>query len=89
MSEEDPRVLELRAARLRSRQGGGAERIARQHARGKLTARERLDLLLDPDTFHELEPFIAHQGEELGLSREGVPGDGVVTGYGQVDGRSD
>jgi propionyl-CoA carboxylase beta chain len=88
MASEDPRILELRSARERSRQGGGAERIARQHARGKLTARERLELLLDPGTFHELEPFITHQGDELGLSKERFLGDGVVSGVGQVDGRT-
>jgi acetyl-CoA carboxylase carboxyltransferase component len=65
MADEDPRVLTLRAMRLQARQGGGPERIARQHAKGKLAPRERLDLLLDPGTFNELEPFITHQGDEL------------------------
>jgi len=88
MSSEDPRILELRAAREKARAGGGPDRVARQHAKGKLTARERLDLLLDPGTFHELEPFITHQGDELGLSPERFLGDGVLTGYGQVDGRT-
>jgi propionyl-CoA carboxylase beta chain len=88
MPQDDPRILELRSARQRARLGGGPDRLARQHARGKLSARERLDLLLDPGTFHELEPFITHQGDELGLSRERYLGDGVVTGYGQVDGRT-
>jgi propionyl-CoA carboxylase beta chain len=88
MSSEDPRILELRAARQKARAGGGPDRVARQHAKGKLTARERLDLLLDPGTFHELEPFITHQGDELGLSPERFLGDGVLTGYGQVDGRT-
>jgi propionyl-CoA carboxylase beta chain len=81
-------VLELRARRAQARQGGGPERIARQHARGKFTARERLDLLLDPGSFNELEPFITHQGDELGISSERFMGDGVVTGYGQIDGRT-
>ena len=62
--------------------------MARQHAKGKLTARERLDFLLDPGTFHELEPFITHQGDELGAAPERYLGDGVVTGYGQIDGRT-
>jgi len=88
MPQDDPRILALRAARQRARQGGGEDRLARQHARGKLSARERLDLLLDTGTFHELEPFITHQGDELGLSKERFLGDGVVTGYGQVDGRT-
>ncbi len=88
MPEEDPRILELRAMRERARQGGGEERIRRQHAKGKLTARERLDLLLDPGTFNEIEPFITHQGGEMGTLEERYLGEGVVTGYGQIDGRT-
>ena len=88
MKQEDPRILELREMRDKVRQGGGRHRIETQHARGKLTARERLDLLLDAGTFHELEPFITHQGDELGLSSEKYLGEGVVTGYGQIDGRT-
>ena len=88
MLEEDPRILELRAMRERARQGGGEERIRRQHAKGKLTARERLDLLLDPGTFNEIEPFITHQGGEVGTLEERYLGEGVVTGYGQIDGRT-
>jgi propionyl-CoA carboxylase beta chain len=85
---EDPRILQLRALRQQAQAGGGEERIARQHAKGKLTARERLALLLDPGTFNELEPFITHQGDELGLGLEKYLGDGVLTGYGQIDGRT-
>ncbi len=88
MPPPDPRLAELRAMRERARQGGGAERIARQHAKGKLTARERLDLLLDPGTFNELEPFIIRTPDELGLATEPYLGDGVVTGYGQIEGRT-
>ena len=88
INQEDPRVLELRAMREKSRLGGGRDRIATQHAKGKLTARERLDILLDPGTFNELEPFIAHQGDEMGLLTEKYLGDGVITGYGQIDGRT-
>ena len=88
MVQEDPRVVELREMRRKARQGGGESRIAAQHKKGKLTARERLDLLLDPGTFNELEPFITHQGDELGLSSEKYLGEGVVTGYGQIDGRT-
>ena len=86
--EDDPRILELRRVRAKSREGGGADRIAKQHAKGKLTARERLNLLLDPDTFNEIEPFITSAGDELGLEPEKYLGDGVVTGYGQIDGRT-
>jgi acetyl-CoA carboxylase carboxyltransferase component len=88
MPEEDPRILELRETRARVLEGGGQERIAKQHAKGKLTARERVNLLLDSGTFHELEPFITHQGDELKLLNEEFLGDGVVTGYGQIDGRT-
>jgi acetyl-CoA carboxylase carboxyltransferase component len=88
MSELDPRIVELRAMREKARQGGGPDRIARHHASGKFTARERIDLLLDPGTFHEIEPFITHQGDELGLSKEKYLGEGVVAGYGQIDGRT-
>ena len=85
---EDPRIIELREMRMKARLGGGPERIANQHAKGKLTARERLDLLLDSGTFNELEPFITHQGDELGLATEKYMGDGVITGYGQIEGRT-
>ena len=64
------------------------ERIATQHAKGKLTARERLDILLDPFTFNELEPFISQPEDEMGSGSEKFLGDGVVTGYGQIDGRT-
>jgi methylmalonyl-CoA decarboxylase subunit alpha len=88
MTEEDPRIVELREMRHKARLGGGADRIAKIHAQGKMTARERLLYLLDPGTFHELEPFITHQGDELGLDTEKYLGEGVVTGYGQIDGRA-
>ena len=89
MPPEDPRILELRKIREKARQGGGEDRVARQHARGKLTARERLEMLLDPGTFNELEPFITHQADdEVGLAQEQYLGEGVVTGYGQIDGRT-
>ncbi len=84
---EDPRILELRAMRERARQGGGRDRVAAQHAKGKLTARERILLLLDPGTFNELEPFIVHEKDEMGLATEQFLGDGVITGYGHIDGR--
>ena len=88
MSELDPRIVELRQRRAKAVLGGGEDRIAKQHAKGKLTARERLDLLVDPGTFHELEPFVMAPRDELGLSDERLPGDGVVIGFGQIDGRT-
>jgi propionyl-CoA carboxylase beta chain len=80
MTQEDPRILDLRRLRELARQGGGDERIAAQHAKGKLTARERLNLLLDPGTFNELEPFITHQSDdEMGMATQTYMGEGVVT----------
>ena len=86
MTEDDPRITELRHMRKLARLGGGEERIAVQHSKGKMTARERLALLVDPGTFNELEPFITHQGDELGIAAEKFLGDWVITGYGQVNG---
>jgi propionyl-CoA carboxylase beta chain len=67
--------------------GGGAERIAKQHAAGKLTARERLEHLLDPGTFVEIDRFVSTRSRDFGLSERAVPGDGVVVGHGLVDGQ--
>lgn len=67
--------------------GGGDERIAAQHNRGKLTARERLDILLDADSFVELQPFVKHRATHFGLDKMDAPGEGVVTGYGKINGR--
>jgi propionyl-CoA carboxylase beta chain len=73
--------------RAEAQLGGGAVRIERQHAWGKLTARERLDLLLDPGSFVELDAFVTHRATEFGLDEKHVLGDGVVTGHGTIDGR--
>jgi acetyl-CoA carboxylase carboxyltransferase component len=83
----DERLEALRARREAALLGGGAEAIARQHARGKLTARERIDLLVDPGTFEELDPFKVHRCRDFGMDGKVVPGDGVVTGWGRVNGR--
>ena len=85
MTEEDPRVVELRKKRAQARLGGGEDRISKHHAKGKLTARERLDVLLDPGSFQELEPFAAQRVDPNG---DKTPGDGVVTGFGTVEGRT-
>ena len=79
----------LKEERSKSLLGGGQDRIDRLHARGSLTARERLDLLFDEGTFHELDAFKAHRCKEFGMDGEGkqFPGDGVVTGHGRVNGR--
>ena len=83
----DPKVEKLRQLREKARLGGGKERIEKQHAKGKLTARERLDLLLDKGSFRELDMFVTHRATEFGLAERKFLGDGVVTGYGTVDGR--
>ncbi|HEX4713455.1 MAG TPA: carboxyl transferase domain-containing protein, partial [Ktedonobacteraceae bacterium] len=67
--------------------GGGQKRIDGQHKKGKLTARERLDLLLDPGSLNELDMFVTHRTNDFGLDEQKVLGDGVVTGYGKIDGR--
>ncbi len=77
----------LEQMRTAARQGGGAERIETQHRRGKLTARERLELLLDPGSFEEWDMFVEHRSHDFGIDRLKIPGDGVVTGYGTVNGR--
>jgi propionyl-CoA carboxylase beta subunit len=81
------KIAHLRQLREEARLGGGARRIDAQHAKGKLTARERLDLLLDPDTFVEIDQFVQHRSTSFGLDAEHYHGDGVVTGYGYIDGR--
>jgi propionyl-CoA carboxylase beta chain len=70
-----------------ARQGGGKRRIDAQHAKGKLTARERIDLLLDPESFEEWDMFVEHRCGDFDMDKQKVPGDGVVTGYGTVNGR--
>jgi propionyl-CoA carboxylase beta chain len=75
------------AMRAQARLGGGEERIEQQHAKGKLTARERLELLLDPDSFVELDAFVTHRASDFGLDKQRFLGDGVVTGHGRIDGR--
>jgi acetyl-CoA carboxylase carboxyltransferase component len=81
------KIEHLQAMREQARQGGGERRIQAQHAKGKLTARERLDLLLDPGSFVEIDQFVTHRASDFGLADEKYFGDGVVTGYGRVDGR--
>jgi propionyl-CoA carboxylase beta chain len=80
-------LADLHARQSAAEQGGGAERIAAQHKKGKLTARERLDLLLDEGSFVELDRFVTHRATDFGLAQEQYPGDGVVTGYGRIGGR--
>ena len=77
----------LEAKREAARAGGGAKRIEAQHAKGKLTARERLEVLLDPGSFEEWDMFVEHRSTDFGMDESRVPGDGVVTGFGAIDGR--
>ncbi len=83
----DDLLRELRARTDAVEVGGGEARIEAQHGKGKLTARERLDLLLDPGSFHEIGALITHRAVDFGMDGKAAPGDGVVTGYGTIDGR--
>jgi len=85
MTEADPRIEKLKSMQAASKLGGGQERIDKQHAKGSLTARERIDLLLDPDTFREIGSMASQQNPPEG---DETLGDGVVTGYGSIDGRT-
>ena len=82
-----PQIGQLREMRAQARLGGGESRIAAQHAKGKLTARERLDLLLDENSFQELDMFVTHRTDAFGLDKQKYLGDSVVTGYGTIEGR--
>ena len=83
----DEKIEALDAMRQESLKGGGQDRIDQQHSRGKLTARERLNLLMDEGTFEEMDSFVTHRATDFGLGERKVLGDAVVTGYGQVEGR--
>ncbi len=80
-------VRELDKKRAAARLGGGKKRIETQHKKGKLTARERVELLLDEDSFEEYDMFVEHRCTDFGMAKQKVPGDGVVTGWGTVNGR--
>ena len=80
-------IRQLEEKRAAARQGGGEKRIAAQHKKGKLTARERLELLLDSGSFEEYDMFVEHRCSDFGMAENTVPGDGVVTGHGTVNGR--
>ncbi|HEX8568923.1 MAG TPA: acyl-CoA carboxylase subunit beta [Caulobacteraceae bacterium] len=80
-------VEELEKRREAAKQGGGARRIEAQHAKGKLTARERIDVLLDEGSFEEFDMFVEHRATDFGMADQKIPGDGVVTGHGTINGR--
>ena len=79
---------QLAARRAEAYAGGGERRVAAQHAKGKLTARERIELLLDEGSFEELDTFVTHRITDFGMAEQKIPGDGVVTGYGTISGRA-
>ena len=78
----------LEARRAKAREGGGIARVEAQHQRGKLTARERVELLMDKGSFEEFDMFVEHRTSEFGMAEQKIPGDGVVTGWGTVNGRT-
>jgi acetyl-CoA/propionyl-CoA carboxylase carboxyl transferase subunit len=89
MSEDDsPPIEELRRRRASAREGGGEERVAAQHEKGKMTAYERVEYFLDEDTFRELDRFVEHRSTNFEMAEKRFPGDAVVTGHGEVDGRT-
>lgn len=83
----EQKLARLNELREKGKQGGGANRIEAQHSKGKLTARERLDFLFDPRSFHELDPFVTHRCTDFGMAEQQFLGDSVVVGYGKVNGR--
>ncbi|MGN6590359.1 MAG: carboxyl transferase domain-containing protein, partial [Sphingomicrobium sp.] len=80
-------IEELERRREAARAGGGQKRIDAQHAKGRLTARERLGVLLDQGSFEEYDMFVEHNATDFGMAEQTVPGDGVVTGSGTINGR--
>jgi propionyl-CoA carboxylase beta chain len=81
-------IEELENRRENARLGGGRTRIEAQHAKGKLTARERIELLMDDGSFEEFDMYVEHRCTDFGMAKTKVPGDGVVTGWGTINGRT-
>lgn len=81
-------IEKLEIRREGAKQGGGEKRVEAQHKKGKLTARERIELLLDKGSFEEFDMFVEHRSSEFGMEKQKIPGDGVVTGWGTVNGRT-
>ncbi len=86
-SSAEDMINQLKEMRQKAAEGGGQSRIDAQHAKGKMTARERISLLIDDGSFQEIEPFMTHRHHDFGLDKDRYPGDGVVAGFGKVDGR--
>jgi len=87
MTPNEEKLSELRSRKARAEAGGGAARVEAQHKRGKLTARERLELLVDEGTFHEIDSLVEHRCRDFGMDKNVIPGDGVVTGHGKINGK--
>ncbi len=87
MSSQQDKFERLEERIIEADAGGGQDRIDRQHAAGRKTARERIDILIDPGTFVELDKFVIHRSHDFGMEKNRFPGDGVITGYGKIDGR--
>ena len=85
--EIQDKIQELKRRNKEAALGGGQKRIDQQHAKGKMTARERIDYLLDKDSFEEVDRFVLHRCNDFGMEKQKIPGDGVVTGYGTINGR--
>ena len=81
-------ITELERRRDDARLGGGQKRIDAQHKRGKLTARERIELLMDDGSFEEFDMYVEHRSADFGMEKTKIPGDGVVTGWGTINGRA-
>ena len=87
MSKQLEKIKHLIELREKARLGGGEQRIEKQHAKGKYTARERINILLDEGSFEEFDMFVEHRSTNFGMDKTKFLGDGVVTGYGTIDGR--
>mgnify|MGYP005719126183 FL=1 len=87
MSGTEERLKDLRNRKARSEAGGGQARVEAQHNRGKMTARERLELLLDDGSFQEIDALVEHRCRDFDMDKNVIPGDGVVTGHGTINGR--
>ena len=87
MSLQSEKLNYLDKKRKQAELGGGQDRIERQHKAGRKTARERINALLDPETFVEIDKFVTHRATDFGMDKNKILGDGVVSGYGKIDGR--
>ncbi len=84
---QEDMLAQLKARHERAELGGGLDKIEKHHKSGRLTARERIQILLDEDSFTEIDKFVLHRCSNFGMDQVKIPGDGVVTGYGAIDGR--